>query len=738
MATVVVAAIISTIWWSGFRESNQIVPEKDIIMQTSKRNAGNNTAHTNHLIHEKSPYLLQHAHNQVDWYPWGDEAFTRADEEDKPIFLSIGYSTCHWCHVMERESFEDPEVANLLNETFICIKVDREERPDIDNVYMRVCQMMTGSGGWPLTIIMTPEKEPFFAGTYFPKETRFGRIGMMELVPHIKEIWENRRQEAVDTAGKIAESLNRTISNAHPNAHFEFTASTLERAFQQLSHNYDELHGGFGGEPKFPSPHNLLFLLRYSKRTGDKKALQMVEKTLIEMRRGGIYDQVGYGFHRYSTDAKWLLPHFEKMLYDQAMLVMAYTEAALATGNNIFEKTAREILTYVLRDMRSVEGGFYSAEDADSEGEEGKYYLWTEQEIKDILGAEQAEVIAEHFNFTGEGNFAEEASGENTGANILHLTQSLEETAKKFGMTPEELQERVIKANSKLYQEREKRVHPYKDDKILLDWNGLMIAALAKAAMAFDEPKYTEAAKRCADFILKDMSSADNALLHRYRGGEAGIHGNLDDYAFFVWGLIELYEATFEAGYLRSAIDLNRYLIDHFWDDQDGGFYFSSDEAEKLLAKYKEIYDGAIPSGNSVAALNLIRLAKMTSYPDFEEMVVEIGKFFATTLEGSPSNAAFFMTALEFAVGDSYEVVISGIHGAEDTNSMIKAIRENYIPNKVVIFRPTVGADEIVDLLSTIENQVSIEGRATAYVCQNFNCNLPTTKVDEMLRQLAN
>ncbi|MDH4187531.1 MAG: thioredoxin domain-containing protein, partial [Nitrospira sp.] len=545
----------------------------------------------NRLIEEPSPYLRQHADNPVDWYPWGPEAFERAKREDKPIFLSIGYSTCHWCHVMAHESFERAEVARLMNETFVSIKVDREERPDIDNVYMRVCQVMTGSGGWPLTIITTPDKKPFFAATYIPRESRFGLQGMMELIPHIREIWATRRGEVSNLSDKITAELQQTSQDT---ASGELDETTLKVACKQLAGSFDQQHGGFSYAPKFPTPHNLLFLLRYWKHSVSKTALDMVEQTLQAMRRGGIYDHIGFGFHRYSTDSQWLVPHFEKMLYDQAMLAMAYIEAYQATGKEDYERTAREIFSYVLRNMTSPEGGFYSAEDADSEGVEGKFYLWTQEQVRQVLGNEEAHFVAQVFNIEKDGNYMAETTGKKNGDNILHLRKPIEEIASDLNLSQQDFQARLKVARQKLFSYRNKRVHPLKDDKILTDWNGLMIAALAKGAQAFDEPQYAEVSRRAADFILGNMRKANGRLWHRHRGERTGVDANLDDYAFLTWGLIELYEATFDTNHLRCALELTSDMLKHFWDEDGGGFYLVPDDGEGLLLRKKEIYDGAV------------------------------------------------------------------------------------------------------------------------------------------------
>jgi uncharacterized protein YyaL (SSP411 family) len=692
----------------------------------------------NKLISEKSPYLLQHAHNPVEWYPWGPEAFERAKRENKPIFLSIGYSTCHWCHVMEQESFEDPEVARLMNETFVCIKVDREERPDIDSIYMAVCQMMTGRGGWPMTIIMTPDKKPFFAATYIPKEARFGQTGMKELVPSIRALWEEKKEEVLTSAEQIISALDQ-ITSESPGSQKSLTGelgeSTLKTAYEHLAHMFDEQYGGFGTAPKFPTPHNLMFLLRYWRRTGDDRALGMVEKTLHGMRRGGIYDHVGFGFHRYSTDGRWFLPHFEKMLYDQALLAMAYIEANQVTGGTAeYAQTAREILVYVLRDMTDPAGGFYSAEDADSEGEEGKFYLWTQDEVQDILSQEEAELVTTIFNMNKEGNCAEEATGKATGGNILFLKRALAEIASDLAIPLEEFGQKLEEVRTKLFNARTKRVHPYKDDKILTDWNGLMIAALGKGAQVFGELHYAEAAKRAVDFILTHMVDAKGRLYHRYRDGEGAITAFLDDYAFLTWGLIELYEATFEPRYLQKALDLNTIILKRFWDEEKGGFYFTTDDADTILVRKKEIYDGAVPSGNAVAMLNLLRLARLTAQPELEEKAAHISRTFSNAVSQSPGAFTQLMIALDFALGPSYEVVIVGDPNAEDTKEMVKTLRKAFVPSKVVLLRPADAERADITLLAEFTKDLaSLNGRATAYVCRNFRCELPTTEAHQML-----
>ncbi|MBI2979255.1 MAG: thioredoxin domain-containing protein [Chloroflexi bacterium] len=688
----------------------------------------------NRLSYEKSPYLLQHADNPVDWYPWGSEAFEKARKEKKPIFLSIGYSTCHWCHVMAHESFQDAWVSGLLNDVFISIKVDREERPDIDRLYMAVCQAMTGSGGWPLTIMMTSDKQPFFAATYIPKETRFGRVGLVDLIPRIKELWTTRQDEILSSARQITVALQEA-SRLAPGA--ELGEPELRLAYQQLSNQFDNDYGGFGISPKFPTPHNLLFLLRYWRRDGDKKASAMVEKTLQAMRRGGIHDHVGFGFHRYSTDRRWLVPHFEKMLYDQALLATAYIETYQATGKEEYARTAHEIFTYVSRDMTSPEGGFYSAEDADSEGEEGKYYLWTLEEIKRVLALDQANMFIKVFNIRENGNFTDEVADGKPGRNIPHLTRPVEEIASDFSMTVPELRERWESMRRVLLACRDKRVHPHKDDKILTDWNGLMVSALAKGARVFNEPRYADAAERAVDFVLNNMLAPDGRLLHRYRDGEAALPAHLDDYAFLIQGMLELYETTFKVSYLKRAIEFNNQMIKHFWDDKNSGFYFTSDDGEELLLRQKEVYDGAAPSGNSVAMLNLLRLGRITANSDLEEKAAKIGRAFSQGVRQSPSAHTQLMIAVDFAVGPSYEVVIAGDWRASDTREMLQAIARRFIPNKVVLFLPVgPGSAEFKSIAPFTGQQVSIDDKATAYVCLNYNCQLPTTDIDTMLSLL--
>jgi len=689
----------------------------------------------NHLQHEKSPYLLQHADNPVDWYPWGEEAFRKAREEDKPIFLSIGYSTCHWCHVMEHESFEDPDVARLMNEAFVNIKVDREERPDIDELYMTVVLLLTGRGGWPLTIVMSPDQKPFFASTYIPKESRYGRSGMLELIPLIADTWKTRREEVNASSESILQALqNRAQSRS---AGILLDEAILKRTYEDLSKQFDERRGGFGSAPKFPSPHNLLFILRYWLRSGEARALQMVEKTLTEMRRGGIFDQVGFGFHRYSTDARWRVPHFEKMLYDQAMLTLAYTETYQATGKEFYADTAREILAYVLRDMTSSERGYASAEDADSEGEEGKFYTWSYEELSSVLSAAELADLEELYAVGAGGNYQEEATGKQTGLNILYMHADDDVQSAQSERQVGEISRLSDSIRRKLFRIREKRTHPFKDDKILTSWNGLMIASLARAGGVLQEEIYLEAAERAAGFVLKRLRTPEGGLLHRFRDGEAAIPAYATDYAYLIWGLIELYEATFKSAYLREAGELMERFIEDFWDESGGGFFLTADEAEELLVRQRNDTDGALPSAGSVALLDLLRLGRMLQNSEYEDKAVALIRTTSRLVESSPTAFTFLLSAVDFQIGPSFEVVIAGDAASADSRALVQALRRQFVPNKVVLFRPSGEEQpEISDLAPFTRFQESSDGKATAYVCRDYACELPVTDSEEMLRLL--
>ena len=683
----------------------------------------------NRLINEKSPYLRQHAHNPVSWYPWGDEAFREAGRTDRPVFLSIGYSTCHWCHVMERESFGDEEIARLMNETFISIKVDREERPDIDAHYMAVCQLLTGGGGWPLTVILTPDRKPFFAGTYFPKESRFGLIGLKDLIGRASEAWKSQRPELLSSTERVLAALGEA-SEAPSGG--KISLVILDQAASDLAAQFDNEFGGFGSAPKFPTPHHLTFLLRQARRKNDKRALAMVEKTLQAMRRGGIFDHLGFGFHRYSTDRRWLVPHFEKMLYDQALLAMAYTEAFQFTGRDEYRQTVEEILTYVGRDLRSPEGAFYTAEDADSEGEEGKFYVWELGEVETLFSSSEAKLAGEIFNLRPEGNFAE-PGGRHSGKNILYLGRTPDPAAAGLRISEEDLQKQIARIRGKLFGRRERRPRPLKDSKILADWNGLMIAALAKAAQAFGRADYAETAAASVAFI-RDKMTIKGKLHHRSAEGEVTIPAFLDDHAFLIWGLLELYEATFEASLLSWAAGLTEDLIRSFWDDKNGGFFFTSTDFHKdLPLRRKELYDGALPSGNSVMASNLLRLGRLLGRPDLEARAGRLTEAFSGKVSQYPAAYTQLLCGLDFALGTGREVVVVGRTGASDTRAMFDVLHKDFIPNTVVLFRPAEESDpEIVKLAPFTAAMRSLGDRATAYVCSNYRCERPTTEPDEL------
>ena len=689
---------------------------------------------SNRLAKEKSPYLLQHAQNPVDWYPWSDAAFAKASKEDKPLFLSIGYSTCHWCHVMERESFEDEQVAELLNDTFVCIKVDREERPDIDSIYMTACSMMTGSGGWPLTIVMTPDKKPFFAGTYFAKHTGYGRIGMLEMIPRIKDIWQNRREEVLQSTEKIIEILQQQ-NRASPEVALD--QKILHDAFSELTNRYDSVNGGFSKSPKFPTPHTINFLLRYWKMTGDDQAMSMTGNTLTAMRLGGIYDHIGFGFHRYSTDEKWLVPHFEKMLYDQALLAIAYLEGYQATGNPLFKQTAKEIFTYVLRDMTAPEGAFYSAEDADSEGVEGKFYVWNFKELEEFLSPDEFNHIRTTFNVKAEGNFHDEATGKKDGANIFYLAKPISELSTDSTKSSAELIIAHEIIREKLFNIRKKRIHPYKDDKILTDWNGLMIGALAMGARVLDNTDYLKAAAGCAGFILTTMRESDKKLLHRYRDGESAVNGLLCDYAFLVWGLLELYETDFNPQILQEAVSLNELMLDLFWDEDEGGFFLTPEDGESLLIRPKEIYDGALPSGNSIALSNLLRLERMTANKELGSKAKLVIQAFSGTLKEVPSGYTQFMASLYFSLSATTEIIIVGDPQAEDTREMLSIIGSTFSPIAITLVKDSTADNKILSKLAPYTtNYTSLNGKATAYVCRNYSCESPTSDPEKLKKFL--
>jgi len=684
----------------------------------------------NRLVDETSPYLRSHASQPVDWYPWGEEAFAAAQGQDKPIFLSIGYATCHWCHVMARETFSDPDIAEIMNRAFINVKVDREERPDIDAVYMSVCQAMTGTGGWPLSLFLTPGGEPFYAGTYLPPSGRQGRPGMRELAQRIEGLWRERRSELRYTARRIAALFAQW---SPPPGEEISEISLLSGGFDGLADAYDPVHGGFGAAPKFPMTTKLLYLLRAFRRFQDDRALAMVEDTLRSMRRGGIYDHVGFGFHRYATDARWFLPHFEKMLYDQALIALAYLEAGQATGRWEYLKTAREVITYVLSDLRSPQGAFYCARDADTEGEEGRFYLWEAEEIRRVLPPREGEIFLRVFGVKDEGNIDTEGTGLGRGTNVLHQTRPLELWAAELGLSRGDL-ERVLEGCRRLLQrERERRITPFRDEKILTDWNGLMIAALACAARVLDDETYLEAARDAAGFVLAHLKDDVLGLLHcRRQGGH--VPAFLDDYAFLVWGLIELYESSYDRSYLETAVSLNRDLLEGFWDDEGGGFFFTSRDHERLLYRRKTIQDGAVPAGNAAAAMNLLRLARLTGEARLEDRVRHMTKTFAGTLGQAPSEASFFLCALDFLLGPSYEIVIAASFDSPLARTAHRALWREYYPNKVVLLVGEEEGDETVSRLCPWDGKTWTGHRgARIYVCTDRASRPPTTDIGEVL-----
>ncbi len=696
----------------------------------------------NRLANEKSPYLLQHASNPVDWYAWGDEAFEKARREDKPVFLSIGYSPCHWCHVMEEESFENPAVAKVMNETVVAIKVDREERPDIDNIYMTAVQALTGSGGWPLSVFLTPDRKPFFGGTYWPPDNRWGRPGFVSVLESVAGAWKNKRTELLRQSENLTE-LIQTHALERNKKTFPIEQKILHSAYHDLEAVFDEEHGGFGKGIKFPRSHTLSFLLRYWKKSGER-SLEMVEKTLFGMVLGGMWDHVGGGFHRYSTDERWFLPHFEKMLYDQAILAKTYLEAYQATQKKFYAETVQHIFTYILRDLRYPGGGFYSAEDADSmdpktvRKREGAFYVWEKSEILEVLGAEAGEIVSFILGVREEGNVANDPQGEFPRKNVLSVTHSFEETAKQFNQPAAEIEKIIRTSIPKLFEVRSRRKRPHLDDKILTDWNGLMISALAFGSRVLGETRYELAARQAADFILQKLVRKDGRLLHRYRDGESSILGTLEDYAFFIHGLIDLYEATFETRYLAEAKRLTGEMIRLFWDEEGKGFFLTGNDAEKLIIRPKEIYDGAIPSGNSVAALDLLRMSRLTAENKFELLAQELFVTYSSALNQNPEAFPQMLIALDFALGPSREIVIAGTKESKEVKEFLHLIYAKFLPNKVVALHPEEGkaAKEVEALIPFIEDQVMQAAKPTVYVCQNHVCKQPVTSPGELEKLL--
>jgi len=681
--------------------------------------------HTNRLIKETSPYLLQHAHNPVDWYPWSEAAFARARTEDKPIFLSIGYSTCHWCHVMEHESFESEAIAVVMNEHFICIKVDREQRPDVDAIYMEAVQAMTGSGGWPLSAFLTPEGKPFYGGTYFPPDDRYGRPGFQKILLAVADAWQHNRGNLLDSAEKLKQILSQSAQLSDS----ELTQDVMTSAASVLERSYDPKYGGFGRAPKFPQPSQLSLLLRYWHKTKSDVHLKMATETLAAMARAGIYDHLGGGFHRYATDAKWLVPHFEKMLYDQALISRACVEAYTIGGDPEMARVVREILDYVLRDMTDAQGGFYSAEDADSEGEEGTFYVWTPAQTRAVLGAKRAALFDAYYGVTAQGNFEHQTS-------ILHVTEGLDAVAAQHKLTPEELRRELDSARIQLFQAREKRIRPHRDAKIIAAWNGLFISSLAKVGAVLSDETYLLAAQKAADFVLTEMVQGDR--LHRSMAqGKLSGPGFLEDYAFFIAGLLDLYEATFELRWLAEADIWAQRMIELFKDKAGGAFFMTAHDSEQLLVRNKPDYDGAVPSGNSVAALVLLRLHRVNSRELFLDQAEQIIKGLSTRMQESPMALTYLIGALDFLLGLTTEITIVGNPQGELTRQMIKVIHSSYLPNAVVLLSDSARGTQSLDNIAPFtQAQVAINGKTTAYVCENRVCKRPANSLAEFRRAL--
>lgn len=681
----------------------------------------------NRLQFESSPYLHQHANNPVDWYPWGPEALARARELDRPIFLSIGYSACHWCHVMERESFEDPSVAEVLNQHFVSIKVDREERPDLDQIYMSAVQTLTRQGGWPMSMFLTPALEPFYGGTYFPPEDRYGRPSFKRLLLALAEAWRTRREELVRTAGQLTEHL-RSMENLEPGTG-QLGLDLLERSAGMLERAFDPVHGGFGSAPKFPHTMELSLLLRVWKRFGDDDALHMARLTLDRMAMGGMYDHLGGGFHRYSTDERWLAPHFEKMLYDNALLTVTYLEAYQATGSSLYRRVVEETLAYVEREMTSPEGPFFSTQDADSEGEEGKFFVWSAHEIEVILGKERAEVFGYVYDVTPGGNWE--------GKNILHRSKTDEQDSSLLKVNPDNLRGILEPCRRELFAVRSKRVWPARDEKVLTSWNGLMIHAFALAAQAFSEPRYARIAARAADFILCNMRSP-NGLLFRTTssGSKPKLNAYLEDYAFLLDALVTLYEATFELRWLRDALALADVLMDQFWDSDQGGFFYTGKSHESLISRTKDSHDSSIPSGNSKAVMAFLRLAKLTGKSDLFDSAQKSLRLFSGLLSSSSMAAGQMLMCLDFYLGPVREMVVVGPAGDEETGKALQLIRTGFRPNKVVALQLS-SADPLVGMVPLLANKTQTGGRVTTYICENYACAQPCTGLEELQKALA-
>ncbi len=669
----------------------------------------------NHLARETSPYLLQHAHNPVDWYPWGDEALAKARSEDRPILLSIGYSACHWCHVMEHESFENTEIARLMNDNFVNIKVDREERPDLDQIYMSAVQLMTGSGGWPLTVFLTPEMEPFYGGTYFPPDDRYGRPGFGRVLASISEAYRQRRDDISSNARAVIERINSQATRDSADGGLDL--EMLDQSYRQIAARFDSRNGGFGSAPKFPPSMVIDFLFRYHIRNAHERALEMSTLTLDRMAFGGIYDQVGGGFHRYSTDDHWLVPHFEKMLYDNALLVRAYLDGYRITGRETYRRVVEETLDFVSNEMRDAGGGFYSTQDADSEGVEGKFYVWDLEEFSEVVG-ESSELLARFFDVTETGNFEQR--------NILQIRRPAKQFADLEGLPEAELQRTIAAARQKLFERREGRPRPGRDEKILTDWNGLMLRAYAEAAAYLNRDDYRTVAETNAEFLVSTMWDG-HRLLHSFKDGAPRFNAYLDDYANLSDGLLALYQLTFDERWLDRSVELVDRMIDQFWDREHGGFYFTANEHEALIARTKEYFDNATPSGNSVAADVLTRLAALLDRTDYREKAEQICRSVGDYVRQFPSGLGRMLAAVDFIVGPSQEIALIG-----PPNEFLPVVRKYYLPRSVA----AAGAAERIALL---RDRPAIDGKATAYVCENYTCKQPATDpatLDAQLKQL--
>ena len=678
-----------------------------------------NPKFTNHLINETSPYLLQHAHNPVEWFAWGEDAFQKAKREDKPVLVSIGYLACHWCHVMEHESFENEETARIMNEHFVNIKVDLEERPDVDQIYMTFVQMTSGHGGYPLNVFLTPDKIPFFGGTYFPPVNRYNMPSFQRVLLNIADAFHNQRDEILNSADEILAALrqSRTPDSTGEALNLEL----LDSAFLNFTKSFDNVNGGFGGAPKFPPPMSLEFLLRFYKRTGNEKALEMVTKTCTEMANGGIYDQLGGGFHRYTVDAIWLVPHFEKMLYDNAQLARIYLHVFQATKDEFYKRIAIETLEYVKREMLDEKGGFYTAQDADSEGVEGKFFVWTPKEITEILGERYARVFNYFYDVTEHGNFEEK--------NILNVRNSPEITARQLNLKLEELTEIIERSRKLLFEHREKRVKPFRDEKVLTAWNGLMLATFAEAAAILRNEDYLSIARKNADFILENLQK-DGFLLRTYKNGKSKLNAYLEDYANFADGLTELFQVSGEAKYLKEAKRLIDFMITEFWDKADGAFFFTGNNHEELLVRNKDFYDNATPSGNSAAADVLLKLSKLTGEESYDVYAATILRLIAPQIRRYPQAFGRVLSALEFYLNPTKEIVILGEKG----NELEREIWSEYLPNKVVVIAANIG--ENAKLIPLLENRKMIDDKPTAYVCENFVCQRPATNLSDLKSQL--